>query len=166
MKVMLKKGRFRQIYLTEFDDLYRYALALSGDPETALETVQEAFFRLCRNGFGASAVRQPRRWLFRVVRNLVIDGQRLQRRFSSLEETPLLDPGSPETHFEKRRSGERVVAALATLPERQRDCITLREFGDLSYREIAGVLEISIDQVKVQLYRARQALRNQLEEWQ
>ncbi len=62
--------------------------------------------------------------------------------------------------------GERlaaVVAALDGLPDQMRRCAVLRLFQDLSYREIAAALRVSVDVVKVQLFRARKQLREELE---
>jgi RNA polymerase sigma factor (sigma-70 family) len=63
-----------------------------------------------------------------------------------------------------RRDGQRqVVAAVRTLPTRQRDCVVLRFYGDLSDTEIADVLGISAGSVKTHLHRARATLTDLLE---
>jgi len=58
----------------------------------------------------------------------------------------------------------RILHSLSKLAVSQRECIALREFGGLSYLEIAGILDTSIDQVKVHLFRARQHLKKELED--
>ena len=98
----------------------------------------------------------------RVARNLAIETLRERTR----ERTDLPSAGckNPEQVLYGSEILERVMSALAKLSQTQRECIALREFGGLSYREIADVTDTSIDEVKVQLFRARQHLKKDLED--
>jgi len=58
----------------------------------------------------------------------------------------------------------RIFRSLSGPVQAQRECLALREFGGLSYQEIPEIMDTSIDQVKVQLFRARQHLRKEVED--
>jgi len=71
---------FEKLYKNQFDCVYRYSLALTGNPASAEEITQEAFARLLRNGFQASTIDRPEAWLMRVARNLAIETFRERAR--------------------------------------------------------------------------------------
>jgi RNA polymerase sigma-70 factor (ECF subfamily) len=155
-------NEFGILYGKQFDSVYRYVLALTGNPACAEEITQEAFTRLLRNEFGNGSVDRPQAWLMRVARNLATDSFRERSRDRSGFAPPL--PKTPEQQLWFSEVQQRILCALSRLAESQRDCIALREFGGLSYDEIAVVMGTSVDQVKVQLFRARQHLRRELED--
>ena len=156
----MRRSVFEQIYEEQFDRIYRYALAQMGNPASAEELTQEAFLRLFENG---ARVRNPKAWLFRVANNLRTDWFREQKASNTPRagcETAIVDP---ERVLQEQELAKRVVSAIAALSVSQRECITLRQYGEMSYREIADLLDMSIDEVKVHLYRARRNLRQRLE---
>ena len=141
--------------------MFRYVLMATGDPSEAEEIVQEAFLRLVR-WRPDSEHATPRNWLFKVARNLIIDRRR--RHGPGAGPEPPGAVATPEVALAGKELRRRVLVIIHRLPETQRECLTLREFGDFSYAEIAAHLGISVDQVKVQLFRARQRLRVELRE--
>ena len=153
---------FALLYGKQFDCVYRYTLALTGNPACAEEIAQEAFARLLRDGSREIKIERPEAWLISVARNLAVDSFRKQgRERSGFEEAP---PRNPEQQLILSEIQQRILSALSKLAQPQRDCIALREFGGLSYHEIAGVMGMSVDSVKVQLFRARHHLRKELED--
>jgi RNA polymerase sigma-70 factor (ECF subfamily) len=158
----MRPDDFAALYGKQFDCVYRYTLALTGNPACAEEITQEAFARLLRDGFREIKIERPEAWLMSVARNLAVDSFRKQgRERSGLEEAP---PRNPEQQLILSEMQQRILCALSKLAQSQRDCIALREFGGLSYGEIAGVTGTSVDSVKVQLFRARRHLRQELED--
>ncbi len=153
---------FGRLYKNQFDCVYRYSLALTGNPAFAEEITQEAFARLLRNGFGAHAIDRPEAWLMRVARNLAIESFR--ERAKDPSGFASANSRSPEQLLLGNEILRRVLQSLSKLAETQRECIALREFGGLSYQEIAGILGTSVDQVKVHIFRARQHLKKELED--
>jgi len=151
--------------------LYRIALSYLRQPDDALDVVQECFVKAYRNAgrWDGSAAAAP--WLGRIAVNLSIDrwrrNQRRLRTFAPLPEgdhDPSLggsDDG-PERPLAGREARERLRAALATLPERQRAVVVLRHYQDLSLDEIARTLGISLGTVKSSLHRALHRLRGGL----
>ncbi len=158
----MDKAEFGRLYESQFDCVYRYSLALTGNPAHAEEITQEAFTRLLRNGFASNSIERPEAWLMRVARNLAIGIFRERTRNGGTP--PDSDPDSPERQLYRGEIMQRILHALSKLAQTQRDCIALREFGGLSYQEIAQITGISVDQVKVQLFRARQSLKKDLED--
>ncbi len=147
--------------------LYRIALAYLRQREDALDVVQEAFVRAFQAAprWDGAAVGP---WLSRITVNLAIDRWRRNRRraqtFSPLGEgdhAPSLAATGPEPdrRLHAREVGERVRAALARLPERQRAVVVLRHYQELSLDEIAAALDMSLGTVKSSLHRALQRLR-------
>ena len=153
---------FEKLYKNQFDCVYRYSLALTGNPASAEEITQEAFTRLLRNGFQASAIDRPEAWLIRVARNLAIETFRERARDTG--GLTVANSKSPEQLLLGNEILRRILHSLSKLAVSQRECIALREFGGLSYQEIAGILGTSVDQVKVHLFRARQHLKKELED--
>lgn len=142
--------------------LLKLAVVLTGDRGLAEELVQEAFVRLQRSpsppGTGAE-----RAYLRRTVINLSHGHHRRLRLVRSRRTEPA-GHGAPADVDAVRRDGQRqVTAAIRTLPHRQRDCIVLRFYAELSDTEIAAELGISPGSVKTHLHRARAALADRLE---
>ena len=107
-----------------------------------------------------------RAWLYRVARNLLTDQLRSQRGSVSLDElteTPSDASGPLELylHTEKHRV---LMEKLATLEPRKREVLSLQYFGGLSQKEIAALLHLSHENVRVLSLRARKELKQKLEE--
>ena len=148
------------LYEREAGGLLRYAIALSGDRETARDALQEAFFHffLCRSA--GQTIDSPKGWLYRVVRNYVLDrkkagsrreevGTDLLRNLPGPAEIPALDAN--------------VWDLLQAMPEiglspREMECVRLR-MEDLSYEEIAETLGLQSGTVGAMLVRAHGKIR-------
>jgi RNA polymerase sigma-70 factor (ECF subfamily) len=153
--------------------LYRIALGYLRQREDALDVVQEAFVKVFQaaSRWDGSADAGP--WLSRVTVNLSIDRWRRNKRrgqtFSPLAEGDhfevLADTRpAPDSGVASRESGERLRAALSTLPERQRAVVVLRHYQELSLEEIATTLGMSLGTVKSSLHRALHRMRASLTE--
>jgi RNA polymerase sigma-70 factor (ECF subfamily) len=141
--------------------LIRYARSLLGDLESARDVVQETFLRLCRED-SARVEGHVAPWLFTVCRNLALDARKKAARIAALEiaEVPVacdLD----EQHDACRALG-RILEALETLPPNQRDVVSLKFQGGLSYKEISAVTGLSVSNVGFLLHTAVRAIRSQL----
>jgi RNA polymerase sigma-70 factor (sigma-E family) len=142
--------------------LLRLAIVLTGDHGLAEELVQEAFVRLHR------ATRPPapgaeRAYLRRTMINLSHGHHRHLRVVRRRPPDRAPDGVAAEVDV-VRRDGQRLVAeAIRSLPRRQRDCIVLRCYEELSDTEIADVLGLSPGSVKTHLHRARATLADRLE---
>lgn len=150
---------------------FRFALQLLRNPEDARDISQEAVLRLLDSLDRVDPMRGARSWLYRIVRNLAIDLQRRNRvrRAQPIDDLvgadslQLIDAqADPDRDLQKSRLQERIWLALESLPEQQSQILVLREYQDLSYREIAAVLEIAEGTVMSRLHAARKSLRSVL----
>jgi RNA polymerase sigma-70 factor, ECF subfamily len=151
----------RQQMIALLPRLRRFATALAGSRDAADDLVQGA----CERALRAIDTWEPGSrldsWMFRIVRNLWIDQLR-RRKAEKVVDDP--DIGSKVVGEDGRRTAESrleladVRAAIATLPERQREVLALVCIEDLSYREAAAILEVQIGTVMSRLARARATL--------
>ena len=153
--------------------VYNLALRMCGNEEDAFDLSQEAFVRAWRGLSGFQFESAFSTWLFRLTSNICLDFLRAKKRRPTVsmtmsgddEETQidLPDPGkNPEEAAIAAEDRRLLMDALNSLPADQRQIITLRAINDLSYTEIAKILNLQEGTVKSRLSRARTALRKKL----
>ncbi|MCG3198639.1 MAG: ECF RNA polymerase sigma factor SigW [bacterium] len=166
-------ARFRQALEEHRHQVYTLACYHLGSEEEAEDVTQEVFVRLWGNWREVGARPSCRPWLLRVARNLCLDHHRHRQRghalFAQLEDPAVLEqaperePG-PDQVLESAELRGQLEEAIRQLEDPFRAVVILREIEELSYTEIAEALEMSMDQVKVTLHRARKRLREMLME--
>lgn len=107
-------------------------------------------------------------WLYTIARNTVLSELRKQRNGSiPLDESGYVPVApseiAPEQAILRSEKVDKVREAINNLPEKQRSALILREYEQLDYQEIAGILGQSVSAVKSLLFRARSSVKNQLE---
>ena len=147
---------------------YLLALQLTGRPELARDVAQDSMLRFFQHIDRVDAERPLNPWLYQIVRNRVRDLRRRERlrRHESLDsmredgrpEEPDRRPG-PIEDAERRQLQHSVWTALGRLSEMHKEILVLRDYQDLSYREIAEVLHIPQGTVMSRLHAARKRLR-------
>ncbi|HKR58184.1 MAG TPA: sigma-70 family RNA polymerase sigma factor [Pyrinomonadaceae bacterium] len=154
---------FAVIFEEIYPGLCRFLECLLGRHNAAEDVAQSAFLQLCRFGPVNLPHEEARFWLFRVARNLALNEidkhKTRQRLWQQIEEMFQTYKANPAQELEQREQGMRLLRLLQTLPEHQRASLLLREQSEMSYREIARVLGITESKVKVDIFRARCALR-------
>ena len=151
---------------------YLLALQMLGNRDDAMDVTQDAMLRFFSTLNSFDAARRVQPWLFTIVRNQVRDlwRQRQRRPADAIGESDALvgqlaaPQPSPEADLRRQELRQRVWRALATLPADKREIIVLRDFHDLSYSDLAEVLDIPIGTVMSRLHGARRQLRARLEE--
>jgi RNA polymerase sigma factor (sigma-70 family) len=145
---------------------YNFARWLVGNDQDAEDIVQESFMKAFAAA-GEFRGNDTRVWLFTIVRNTTINllrRRRSERVVAWQEEMP--EPADtaadPEAAMLSSSRRARIRAAIATLPQDYREALILREFEELSYKEIASVLKTPIGTVMSRLSRARALLLEQL----
>jgi RNA polymerase sigma-70 factor (ECF subfamily) len=148
---------------------YRVAYRLLGHEADALDAVQEGFIKALTHLDGFEGRSSFKTWLLRVVSNAALDlgRQRGRRELVSLDghssnDSKVLEPladGDPTLGIERADLRRLLNQALATLPPAQRQTFVLHADGELSYREVAQVMGISIGTVMSRIFYARQRLR-------
>ena len=150
-----------ELFRSEGRSLVRLARLFVDDRDAAEDIVQEAFVRLARHGARIESIDRAPAYLRSIVLNLARDHNR--RGLVSLrhhatrgrEVDVVVDAGDQLVRSEEHR---RVLAAVRGLPTRQRDCITLRYFEEMSIEQIGATLGVSPNSVKTHLQRAMAAL--------
>jgi RNA polymerase sigma-70 factor (sigma-E family) len=150
------------LFAQQATSLVRLARFFVDDRTAAEDLVQEAFIRLAR---AMHRIRDPAAatgYLRAIVLNLARDHNR--RGLMSLRHQPPAEPepASVEDQVSYRDEARRMVAALRSLPRRQRDCLVLRYYLDLSIAEVATTLGLSANSVKTHLQRGLRTLEDQL----
>ena len=142
----------------------RVARAILGNAADADDAVQDAFLSAWRAIGRYDPARPFRPWLLRIVVNAATDVRRRQVTRAAQPLSPVLEaPGrSPEGAADLSLLGDRLRAALAELPERQRTAIVLFDAEGWSHAEIAEALGVPEGTVRSDVFRARRALRPRL----
>ncbi|GIW71081.1 MAG: ECF RNA polymerase sigma factor SigR [Planctomycetota bacterium] len=157
-----RRAEFEELVLPHLDAMYRVAVRLGGR-ERAEDAVQEAVLRAWRYYATFQQGAEVRPWLFAILRNVVYERGRRQRRrlkTSSLDAYGADNVVAPaRLPLDERIRDEAILAALERLPQDYRAVVVLALIEDLKYREIAEVLGIPIGTVMSRLHRGRKLLR-------
>ncbi len=143
--------------------LVRLARFFADDRNAAEDLVQEAFLRLRRSFHRIESHDRDAAYLRSIVLNLARDHNRrglMSLRHRMPEEESRL---SPEDRIVMREDQQQMIDAVRALPRRQRDCVVLRYYLDLSIPDIATTLGVSVNSVKTHLRRGMGALEARLE---
>lgn len=132
--------------------MWRAVLAFAGDPEVANDAVAEAFAQALRRG---NEIRDPERWLWAAAFRIAAGELKERRRYRSI---------SVEASYEMDEPDRELVAALASLTEKQRAALVLHHAIGHPLREVAAIVGSTPGAVKVHLARGRRRLRELLEE--
>ena len=152
---------------------YHAALIFTGNKEDALDLSQEAFFRAYRSIKTFERGKKFYTWLYQILKNLCINHiQRKKKKspvISDVEEYAGPDlyfstESRPDEIFEEHEMRDVLWSALNNMKKDEREIIILKEFNELSYKEISEVLEIPIGSVMSRLFYARQKLGKLMEE--
>jgi RNA polymerase sigma-70 factor (ECF subfamily) len=156
--------RYRQWVKEYQDQAWTVARYILKDEQEAEDATQEAFVKLWNNRDNIDPQR-VKPWLMKVTRNGCLD--RLRRRKESVEfdESYMAsDASGPLQGASAFEAGVWLKRAIGGLKEPYRSLVVLRDVNQHSYEEVAGMLELSLAQVKTYLHRARKQLREQLAE--
>lgn len=144
------------IYDLYGDKVFRYTYRMLGNRSDAEDATAETFLRVLRRSRELRADGAFRTWLFRIARNLCIDKMR-QHKLLEL-------PGDTSYTGVDDKVSLRITVhqALDTLPVEYREPLVLCDLEEVSAREAAAILEITVPALKSRLYRGRRALRDKL----
>ena len=138
--------------------IYRYLLMMTGSRETAEELTQDVFLRAIQKAGAYEERSHERAWLFRIARNLRIDGVRRARRAPAV--SSIEDDEPSQSAQQALRLGIR--QALAMVPDEEREAFVVAEVVGLSYAEIAETCGATSAAIRSRIYRARMQLRTAL----
>ena len=166
---------FEQLLLEHQKNVYNLCYRMAGNPDDAMDLSQETFLRAwrCLDQYQFASAFST--WLYRLCSNICIDFLRKRRRQQTVpltfedadgEEQTYAVPDAqplPEEQVELKLTHETLAAAMAQLLPEHRAVLQLRVVNEMSYEQIADVLDIQIGTVKSRLSRARNQLKKILE---
>ena len=166
---------FEQLLLEHQKNVYNLCYRMAGNPDDAMDLSQETFLRAwrCLDQYQFASAFST--WLYRLCSNICIDFLRRRRRQQTVpltfedadgEEQTYAVPDAqplPEEQVELKLTRETLAAAMAQLLPEHRAVLQLRIVNEMSYEQIADVLDIQIGTVKSRLSRARNQLKKILE---
>ena len=166
----MKNISFRDDVLPLKDKLYRLALSITLNNAEAEDVVQETLIKVWNRRSQWEEIESIEAFALTVCRNLSLDKiKRMGNDHDSLDDSAHDSPDSSSSSNPEEQTMARDQVALVRqlidrLPEKQRSVIQLRDIEGKSYREIANIMCISEEQVKVNLYRARQTIKKKFSE--
>ena len=153
---------FERLYRRHVRDVYRYALAVLRNPADAEDVTQTTFMNAYRAYARGERPDRPRNWLIAIAHNVC--RQRFRQAARRPEEVALTaGQGRVVEEEEEGPTPDEIRRALGHLPFNQRSALVLRELEGRSYREIAELLGVTVSAVETLIFRARRALREQLD---
>lgn len=161
----MKKISFRSDILPLKNELYRLALRITLNPAEAEDIVQETMIKVWNRREQWEQIESIEAFCLTICRNLSLDKMRkMENQNQSLEEADNDAPdhsysSNPEEQAMQQDRIELIRRLINQLPEKQRSVMQLRDFEGKSYKEIAAIMSISEEQVKINIFRARQAIR-------
>lgn len=175
---------FRRLFETYFQQVCNFFCRRGVPVEDALDLAQEVFLKAYRGLEDFRQDAQLRTWLFAIARHIWITWLRGRAtgkrngvhvsiddpspsglgRDGDGPQVPAEDPGPLERVLQDER-GRKLRQALEELPPQMRQCVMLRLYQGLKYREIAVVMRISTQTVKTHIFHARRRLASSLEEY-
>lgn len=165
-----EKSSFKDLYESVFPILLNVSFHITGDMYIAEELCQEAFIKYLDRIYPFPSMVQAKYWLIRVIKNMSLNYKKRKSREKNAFEKVFKQQevserqGGSDIDFFKHEAENMVFTALEKLPEKLRTVIILKEYSDLSYREIARILNISENNVKVRVFRARSILSDLIKE--
>lgn len=157
---------FQNRVLPAKNKLFRFALRFLNNEEEAKDVVQEVLIRVWNGRDQMNEVQNWEAWCMRITKNLSLDRIRSMSRKSAQPLEQAFDVQhaalTPHESTELQESMQSINTLIAALPEKQRQVMHLRDVEGYSYNEICEILELDMNQVKVNLFRARNAVREKL----
>jgi RNA polymerase sigma-70 factor (ECF subfamily) len=160
----MKKISFRNDILPLKNELYRLALRITLNPAEAEDVVQETMIKVWNRRDHWEELDSIEAFCLTICRNISLDKiKKAENQNQSIEEghdaPDLSYTSNPEEQAMQRDRIRLIRHLIDHLPEKQRSCMQLRDFEGKSYKEIAQVLGISEEQVKINIFRARQTIK-------
>ena len=158
---------FRHELLPLKDKMFRLALRITLNRAEAEDVTQDIFLRVWEQRESLGELRSLEAYVLTAVRNLALDRvAKTANANVSLDDvqTDAVDSAPrPDEDMEQQESLKRVREIMSGLPEAQRTALQLREIEGHSYRETADIMNVSEANVKVLIFRARQAVKKQID---
>ena len=151
---------FDEIYNRYSNRLYLYCKKVFKNEQVAQDVFQETFINFFEASKTSTSMTNVQRFLFKIARNISLNEKKKnQPEFSFIDdvEIPYYD-----NEFEIEKNDRILDMALQTLPEKYREALILKEFLNMTYNEIAAILDLNQSIVRIRIFRAKNKLREVL----
>lgn len=163
----MKNISFRNDVLPLKNALYRLALRITLDSADAEDIVQETLIKVWNKRDQWEEIESIEAFCLTICRNLSLDHiKKSGSQHESLDEMNTEKPDrslNPYEHIIQKDHIQIVRNIINSLPEKQKTCVQLRDFEGKTYKEIAHIMDITEKQVKVNIFRARQAIKQRFQ---
>jgi RNA polymerase sigma-70 factor (ECF subfamily) len=170
--------RFEELVDIYKDKVFNMARHMTGSPQEAQDLAQEVFLLIYKNVGSFQGKSSLSTWIYRISLNRCLDWQRKQQRMSRFlipiiqadKEKDAGDPlerlsnrqPTPEEQLIKKEQMKELHRAIQSLPEKYQKVIILYHFQQMTYQEIADILDLPVRTIETQLYRGKQKIREYL----
>lgn len=164
---------FEELYARYKSSIFNFALRILGNRADAEDVTSEVFMTLCVKKQMYKPIAKFKTWFFRIAHNFCMNVFRKKKHTTDMwfNQNDRDDLGQwdvqddkeiPSEKLEKKEAGQEVRNAIRTLPENQKEALILREYHQMNYSQISEVMECSVENVKILIYRARMQLKKKL----
>ena len=157
---------FGELIRRHQDFVFGAAMRIVRNPVLAQDVAQDAFVRAYKalpDFRGQAAVRS---WLYRIATNLALNAVQRRKEYPADSMPEATSDVGPEHETMRDEMASHLRSAIEELPQDLKEPLVMREYGCLSYQEIAEQLDLPLNTVRTRILRARRALRAPMEEWQ
>ena len=155
----MDRSQYNQCVELYADRLFRFAFSSLRNREQAEDVVQESFARVWEKVKTVDFAK-AKSYLFTTAHHAMIDEVRHRQRFADVEEPLPINAKTTQSPYPD--VNDILHKALETLPEAQRHALLLRDYEGYSYQEIGDITGMTEAQVKINIFRARTALKSKL----
>ena len=165
----MKEISFRNDVLPLKDKLFRLALRITLNREEAEDIVQDTLIKVWNSRDRWQQLDSIEAYSLTVARNLSLDRiKKMENQNGSLEDEKTERPdisSNPSERMIQKDKLDIVKRMIDELPEKQRSCIQLRDIEGKAYKDIAQILGITEEQVKINIFRARQTIKQRFQQF-
>ena len=154
----MKNISFRDDVLPLKNELFRLALRITLNRFEAEDIVQDTLIKVWNRRSDWNDIDSIEAFSLTICRNLSLD--RIKKKENNNDSLEPLASSNPQDRMIQADRVGLIKQIVDSLPEKQRSCMQLRDFEGKSYKEIAMILDITEEQVKVNIFRARQAVKH------
>lgn len=158
----MEKTDFRRDILPLKDKIYRLALRITNISEEAEDIVQDTMLKVWSMRTQWKTLKSVEAWCMTVARNLALDrtGAASAENTGITEDLQIASAGSsPHDELERKEGLDIVMKLVDRLPEKQKTALHLRDVEGKTYKEIAEIMQMSEENVKTNIFRARQKIK-------
>lgn len=153
---------FRRLYDATMELIFKISYRIVGDEEAAEDLAHDSFIKATEKAMVFPSLDDAKFWLIRVVKNASLNYAKRKMREAKAYHKALYETRqqteSGETDFLKKEARSTAAGALDRLPNNLKEVLVLKEYADMNYKEIGKALGITEGNVKVRVFRAKNAL--------